>query len=1080
MNYYNTPFLQLVIQDLYKRLQGNLQDLTIIFPNKRAGLFANQYLSELTDKPLWAPRYTTISEFFSSLSDKKVPDTILLVAYLYKAYLATLNSKPYTLSSKLSSSFDTFYGWGEILLNDFQDIDNNLVDARQLFSNISALETLSSLDYLDPEQIKAIRTYFTDFDPDDKNQLRQRFAEMWNSMNDIYTRFRNDLASDGLAYEAMLKREVIENLDPSNDPSNDPSKSPLWRGDFPSTGQGSYPSPQEGRLGGVLLSQSYAIVGFNVLNETEKQLFQYLKTNADTYFYWDYDPRFIHDEAARFIEENIRLFPNALTDQGRSGGVQIEIVGASTDSAQSSFANQWLKQHIQSPLNTNAIVLADENMLQTVLHTLPECPLNITMGYPLRQTPIASFIQALIDLQTRGFSRKGDGTMFHAYVTPVLRHPYTLQLDHKESARIFKYMREHNTTYVRPSLFASSTLLSRIFTPVPESQILPYLIDLIKQAGIANKHADPLTIESIFTAYQLLNTLRDTLDPSKSPLWRGDFQTTDQDSCSSPFEGRLGRVILSLLNSKTIAFHGEPANGLQVMGMLETRNLDFRNLIILSANEGMLPKASHMPSFIPYFLRDVHRLTTIEKQTSLYAYYFYRLLQRADNVALVYNNYTEGLRKGEMSHFLLQLQLDQGRLGRVPYTLNSKLTYSPNTAMTRKVEYMEKTEAGLARMLDSLQYTFSPSALKTYIQCPLQFYFKYVARLREQDEISDDIEDSTFGTIIHEVMRELYEPYVGRELTSTVLQAMHKNDTAIRALVDKQFAINVFHEDGTAADPATWGGSAILNRDVIIRYIHSQLLHDAAIAPIHLIALEIDPPKSPLLRGDFPSTGQDSCSSPFKGRLGGVQGRSGGVPIFLGGRIDRIDTITAYGQSVTRIVDYKTSSHQQTLTSIANLFIPTTNSDDHIFQTFCYAEMLLTDPSKSPLWRGDFQTTGQDSCSSPSEGRLGRVLLSPSLNYIKLLGKPHYQSIVTLPSERRGGERQPVLDYREQCHEEFHAHLVDLVTEILDTRKPFTPLPFDFAQGKLKAQDKRISTGQSSPCRFCPFTTLCGKPQNEA
>ena len=1026
MNYYNTPFLQLVIQDLYKRLQGNLQDLTIIFPNKRAGLFANQYLSELTDKPLWAPRYTTISEFFSSLSDKKVPDTILLVAYLYKAYLATLNSKPYTQNSKLSSSFDTFYGWGEVLLNDFQDIDNNLVDARQLFSNISALETLSSLDYLDPEQIKAIRTYFTDFDPDDKNQLRQRFAEIWNSMNDIYTRFRNDLASDGLAYEAMLKREVIENLDPSNDPS----KSPLWRGDFPSTGQDSCSSPQEGRLGGVLLSQSYAIVGFNVLNETEKQLFQYLKANADTYFYWDYDPRFIHDEAARFIEENIRLFPNALTDQGRSGGVQIEIVGASTDSAQSSFANQWLKQHIQSPLNTNAIVLADENMLQTVLHTLPECPLNITMGYPLRQTPIASFIQALIDLQTRGFSRKGDGTMFHAYVTPVLRHPYTLQLDHKESARIFKYMREHNTTYVRPSLFASSTLLSRIFTPVPESQILPYLIDLIKQAGIANKHADPLTIESIFTAYQLLNTLRDTLDPSKSPLWRGDFQTTDQDSCSSPFEGRLGRVFLSLLNSKTIAFHGEPANGLQVMGMLETRNLDFRNLIILSANEGMLPKASHMPSFIPYFLRDVHRLTTIEKQTSLYAYYFYRLLQRADNVALVYNNYTEGLRKGEMSRFLLQLQLDQGRLGRVPYTLNSELTYSPNTAMTRKVEYMEKTEAGLARMLDSLQYTFSPSALKTYIQCPLQFYFKYVARLREQDEISDDIEDSTFGTIIHEVMRELYEPYVGRELTSTVLQAIHKNDTAIRALVDKQFAINVFHEDGTAADPATWGGSAILNRDVIIRYIHSQLLHDAAIAPIHLIALEADA-KTDL--GILPT-----LNSPFdKLRAGSTLNSKHSTlnsNICLGGRIDRIDTITAYGQSVTRIVDYKTSSHQQALTSIANLFIPTSNSDDHIFQTFCYAEMLL-----NPLDH-----------------------LSPSLNYIKLLGKPHYQSIVTLPSERRGGERQPVLDYREQCHEEFHAHLVDLVTEILDTRKPFTASPTD------------------SPCRFCPFTTLCGKPQNEA
>ncbi len=986
-------FLQSVIQDLYKRLQGNLQDLTIIFPNKRAGLFVNQYLSEITDKPLWAPQYTTISEFFSSLSDKKVPDTILLVAYLYKAYLSTG-----FLSPSKDSTFDSFYGWGEILLNDFQDIDNNLVDAKQLFSNISALETLNSLDYLEPEQIEAIRTYFTGFDPDDKNQLRQRFAEMWNSMNDIYTRFRNDLAADGLAYEAMLKREVIENL------------STLTQ-----VGE-----PTEPNLS--TLNHTYAIVGFNVLNETEKQLFQYLKANADTYFYWDYDPHFIHDEAERFIKENILLFPNALpsTDSGQaSHRPSIEIVGASTDCAQCSFANQWLRKHTANTVpepaegaeelkdNTNAVVLADENMLQTLLHTLPDCPINITMGYPLRQTAIASFVQALIDLQTRGFSKKGNGTMFHSYVTSVLRHPYTLQLAHKESVRIFKYMREHNTTYVHPSLFASSPVLSQIFTPVASHQtIISYLTNLIRQVGIINKHSDPLTVESIFTTYELLNTLADTLTltPNLSP----------PTPVSEPVEPNLSPLTLSLIttliNSKTIAFHGEPADGLQVMGLLETRNLDFRNIIILSANEGMLPKTSHMPSFIPYFLRETHRLTTIEKQTSLYAYYFYRLLQRADHVALVYNNYTEGLKKGEKSRFLLQLQLDPSTIpstssGQALHQPSTITLHSPNTAMTAKVEHMEKTEAGLQKMLESLHYTLSPSALKTYIQCPLQFYFKYVARLREQDEISDDIEDSTFGTIIHEVMKELYQPYIGKDLTASILHAMNRNTTAIQTLVDRQFAINVFHEECPTPNPATWGGSAILTRDVIIRYIHSQLLHDASIAPIHIIALEAD--------------AQTDLGIPFLKHT-----------INLGGRIDRIDTITIHGQTVTRIVDYKTSSHQQALSSIERLFTPDATPTDHIFQTFCYAEMLLSPQPPFPS-------------------------LSPSLNYIKLLGKPDYQSIVTLPPQSRGEERQPILDYREQCHEEFHTRLIGLVNEITDTTKPFTHSPID------------------TPCRFCPFNWLC-------
>lgn len=904
-------FLYNVIADIYKRKGEDMKNVTIIFPNKRAGLFANQYLSDIAQKPVWAPQYTTITEFFSSLSDKKVPDGIELVMYLYKAYQQSNKHDKYT--------FDQFYNWGEILLNDFQDIDNNMVNAQSLFDNASALETLNRTDYLDDSQLQAIRTFFADYDVNDKNLIRKRFIDMWNNMYDLYTLFRTSLANDGLAYEAMQKREVVENLNTVSSLDN----------------------------------RTFAIIGFNVLNETERQLFLHLKANTETYFYWDYNPNFIHHEASAFIEENIKLFPNALLrtqsveDSGSAtcklsstpnitstttDSNNIQIYSASSDTAQCSFAYKWLTEHITDslPLNSNALILADENLLQTSLHSLPDVPINITMGFPLRQTPIASYVQSLCK----------------------------------------KHIRCNDTN--------------------DSESLLTFLIETVKQIGKVNKKSDPLTIESIFTTYELLCRIKSVIyENTKFPEIKDDIHTL------------LPQLILNLISSKSIPFHGEPATGMQVMGMLETRNLDFKNIVILSVNEGVLPKISNSNSFIPYFLRSSYNMTTVEKQTSLYAYYFYRLLQRADNVALVYNNSTEGLKKGEMSRFLIQLQLER--------KVQVQTLTSPNLTTVHRMTSVEKKPQHMDDMLSKLNYTFSPSALKTYIQCPLQFFFKYVSHITPQDNNTDEVEDSTFGTIIHEVLKDIYTPYIGQTLTASQIESLAKDKVMIEQLVDKQFEAQL----ATHNTPANYTGEQYLNRFVILKYINNQLHHDATLSPIKIIALEQDA----------------RCTIIQKPH-----------PIKLGGRIDRIDNIAyaSHEGSITRIVDYKTSSKQQTTNSIESLF--TNSGTDHIFQAFCYAEMLICTQLTKDTEPQKFSN------------------LAPALNYIKLVGRQDYDSCITLPGSQR--KRTPVLDYQGQCHTEFKERLSNLVSEILNTNIPFHP------------------TDNEKTCEYCPYLHICNKDNN--
>ena len=1020
------PFLSQVISDLYKKLNGDFSNLTIIFPNKRAGLFVNQYLSQLSSKPIWAPRYTTINEFFSSLSDKKIPDTIELVIHLYNAYIQSYKNAKVTL--------ETFYGWGEILLNDFQDIDNNMVPAKELFDNVSALNNLERLDYLSLEQINAIKTFFTDFDPDDTNEMRKRFADMWNSMYDIYTRFKHSLAEKGLAYEAMLKREVIESID-SNLRSSD--------------------------------HQTYAIVGFNVLSETEKLLFHHLSNSSHTYFYWDYDPAFIKHEAARFIQENIKLFGNELPNQAPPHITNIHIYTANSDTAQASFASDWVAD--TPPLSPSALILADENLLLPVLQQIPACPLNITMGYPLRQTPIASLITSLINLRSRG-AKNQSLHYYHTFVTPILRHPYIHKLAPTETISISKYMKEHNMMYTTQRLFTDNKLLQHIFCST--QPLLPYLQTIIKEIGLLFKFQDdPLATEAIFQTYQLITNLRSHISNLQSPISNLQLEA---------------KLLTDLISSQTVAFHGEPIAGFQIMGMLETRNLDFTNLLILSANEGMLPKISHSASFIPYFLRNFYSLTTIEKQTSLYAYYFYRLLQRAENVSIIYNGFSEGLKKNEISRFLLQLQIEQELpVNITTHTLEFKDSSSSRDSRDSR-DSSDSSDSSDSRENSQLSIIndqfeakpISPSALATYIECPLKYYFAYIAHLEPEEEMSDEIENSTFGNIIHYVMQKIYTPFLGKYITAAQLTEMMADEALIAKLVDQAFAIHLFkneiqnskfkiqnspipqtppspgssyrrsderveecispsaQENNSQFEAKPLSGEQYLNRQVIIKYIKSQLHYDSTLAPIFIEALE------------------KKVETPT-----------------IYGRIDRIDRITIDGQEVRRIVDYKTSSTQQKPADLDDLFTSNPNHPaSHLFQVLCYAEMLT-------------QNEEEFKSSKP-------LPLTPTLNYIKLVKSPHFQPVIKI-------DKTLITDYSTQLRDMFVPRLTSLIEEVQEfnsskgSELPTTPglsrraedeCVSPSAQASTSAQENnyqfsilnsQLGEASASSCKYCDFQQIC-------
>lgn len=837
-------FLKLVAADLYKHTEGNLAHTAVVFPNKRAGLFFNEYLAQESESPIWSPAYVSISELFRSLSPWEVGDPVKLVCELYKIFRRETQS---------TETLDDFYFWGEMLISDFDDADKNKVDTDKLFSNLQDLRNImDDYTFIDDEQEEAIRQFFQNFSIERRTALKERFISLWDVLGNIYKGFRESLASQNIAYEGMMYRHVIEHLNVDKLPY-----------------------------------EKYVFVGFNVLNKVEHTLFTQLKDAGKAVFYWDYDEFYMKEnrqavthEAGEFIRRNLRDFPSPLSGElfkNLSKPKEVHYIASSTENAQARYLPQWIRNNLTTPEKETAVVLCNEALLQPVLHSLPAevKHVNITMGFPLSQTPVYSFLIALLELHTHGFNFKSGRYTFQSVVT-LLKHPYTRQLT-GQAELLEKELTRNNRFYPLPGELGKDEFLTRLFTPLSGNlNLCIRLSETLQQvAGIYQANTsgtedtdafNQLYRESLFKAYTTINRFRTLIEEDELTVQSETFR----------------RLLVKVLSATNIPFHGEPAIGMQVMGVLETRNLDFRHLVLLSVNEGQLPKSGGDSSFIPYNLRKAFGMTTIEHKIAVYAYYFYRLLQRAERITLMYNTSSDGLNRGEWSRFMLQFLIEW------PHPITRQFLEAGQSPQGTSPITVEKTPDVMRRMQSLFDVRtnpkakFSPSALNYYLDCPLKFYYRYVAGLSAPDEVSAEIDSATFGSIFHYAAEHIYKDLTthGKVINKEALETLLRNEVKLQDYVDTAFKKLFFNVPQN--EKPEYNGVQLINSAVIARYLKQLLQNDLRYAPFTFIAseMEVDEPID-------------------------IQTPKGVIKSRIGGIIDRMDS----KDGTLRIVDYLSLIH---------------------------------------------------------------------------------------------------------------------------------------------------------------------------
>lgn len=931
-------FLKLVAADLYKHTEGNLAHTAVVFPNKRAGLFFNEYLAQESDSPIWSPAYVSISELFRSLSPWEVGDPVKLVCELYKIFRRETQS---------TETLDDFYFWGEMLISDFDDADKNRVDTDKLFSNLQDLRNImDDYTFIDDEQEEAIRQFFQNFSIERRTALKERFISLWNVLGNIYKGFRESLASQNIAYEGMMYRHVIEHLDVDKLPY-----------------------------------EKYVFVGFNVLNKVEHTLFTQLKDAGKAVFYWDYDEFYMKEnrqavthEAGEFIRRNLRDFPSPLSGElfkNLSKPKEVHYIASSTENAQARYLPQWIRNNLTTPEKETAVVLCNEALLQPVLHSLPAevKHVNITMGFPLSQTPVYSFLIALLELHTHGFNFKSGRYTFQSVVT-LLKHPYTRQLT-GQAELLEKELTRNNRFYPLPGELGKDEFLTRLFTPLSGnlnlcirlSETLQQVASIYQANTSGTEDTDAfnqLYRESLFKAYTTINRFRTLIEEDELTVQSETFR----------------RLLVKVLSATNIPFHGEPAIGMQVMGVLETRNLDFRHLVLLSVNEGQLPKSGGDSSFIPYNLRKAFGMTTIEHKIAVYAYYFYRLLQRAERITLMYNTSSDGLNRGEWSRFMLQFLIEW------PHPITRQFLEAGQSPQGTSPITVEKTPDVMRRMQSLFDVRanpkakFSPSALNYYLDCPLKFYYRYVAGLSAPDEVSAEIDSATFGSIFHYAAEHIYKDLTthGKVINKEALETLLRNEVKLQDYVDTAFKKLFFNVPQN--EKPEYNGVQLINSAVIARYLKQLLQNDLRYAPFTFIAseMEVDEPID-------------------------IQTPKGVIKSRIGGIIDRMDS----KDGTLRIVDYKTGGDADTPPHVESLFIPDKKRSNYVFQTFLYAAIMCR---KQPTMK-----------------------IAPALLYIHRAATETYSPVIQMGEPRK--PKEAVEDFS-KYEKEYRERLQGLLEEIFN------------------------------------------------
>jgi hypothetical protein len=870
-----TPFLQQTAKVFYEHYGINIQKFAFVFPNKRSGLFFRKYLSSLIPEAGHLPSILTVNNLFQQLNPKRQADPVRLLFILYDIYIQKSGS---------NESFDDFFHWGEMLLGDFDDIDRYLIDAKQLFTNVTDLDRIErDFSFLKPAQVQAIRAFWSSFNPENKDSNQQFFLHVWQILYDIYVEFRHTLSSRNIAYEGMIYREVIEKTKTENID---------------------------------LQYEKIVFAGLNALSAAETELLKYFKKRGIADFYWDCSSDFLQDDANRasfFMKENLRLFPSTFEiNDSKAYDTHFETIGIPSKIGQAKQVYHTLNELIDNNLLSNenalqtAVVLPDEQMLMPVLQSIPEkiSSINVTLGYPVSGSPIASLMDFLQSLQKNAGKTADDVTFYHRDVLSILQHNYISTACPRDSAEIIRLITEKNQIYISMSAFKNNTLLKLIFSmPSNAVEMSVYLSAIFRelQTSVVSaiyedetkdaKTAGFISLEKEFITHYLniVKRMDTTLAEAKTSL-------------STETYFKLLKQMTDLIK---IPFSGEPLSGLQIMGVLETRALDFENVIILNVNEGIFPAKNSFNSFVPYQLRCGFGLPTQEHQDSIRAYHFYRLIHRAKRVIMFYDTRAEGLQSGEVSRFVLQL--------RYHYKIPIKQKLSVYSISSSRVApfIIEKDEDAMQLFASyQLDKHLSASAINVYLDCPVKFYFSILKGIEEEESVSETIENDLFGTILHRVMELSYKRLCGKTVTADVLNVLSEKNN-MTEILREAFAKDFFHTD----TPRPLAGQTYLYGETIRKYANKILEYDRSLTPFQYV--DTEKPVYAQIETD------------------------GGRKLKIKGFIDRIDM----KDGILRIVDYKSGRVSPlNFKSMESLF--DRNAKDRkkaVMQVFLYAWAYLSE-----------------------------------------------------------------------------------------------------------------------------------------
>jgi hypothetical protein len=898
----NTSFLDKIAQVLIENHSDKLSNTIVVLPNKRAKIFLIEALKKQVDGNILSPEIISIEDFIQDIAGIRTVDPIELLFEFYDVYLSVTETAN-------QQSFELFANWAKTLLQDFNEIDRYLLDPSYVLSYLKDIEDIKKWG----------------IEVENKTQLLENYIDFWKLLPNYYQTLYSHLLKKGIGYQGLIYREAVGNL-------NNFSKS--------------------------ITTNNYVFAGFNALNASEEKIIQHLIASDQAKIYWDADQTFLNDpyhDAGLFVrrfkqswkEYKSNPFEWIVDDFSQTKNIQV--IGTPKTIGQAKIAGGIIENIINENPNTTldkvAVVLGEENLLVPLLYSLPSTvgALNITMGYPSKNNPAQILIAKLFKMHTNALARNAKNyVLYYKDVLDILTHP--LVEPYAQTSSLVNLINKNNYTFITHhklmELNANSTDLFLLLFQKWENgsiavlQTVSKLLLTIKENLSNDNEEEKITKAFVFSIFKVINKLIN---------YYSQHEHIDKIET-------LYAIYKQVIDLAEVSFEGEPLNGLQIMGVLESRVLDFDTVIVTSMNEGKFPAGKSQNSFIPYDVKRELGLPTFKEKDAIYTYHFYHLLLRAKNIYLLYNTESEGLDAGEKSRFITQLEVEK----QPKHTLTHEIYNAVLPETAYKPMVIEKSESVMLRLKEIATVGFSPSALTSYIRNPIQFYLQKILRISEVEEVEENIALNTLGTIIHETLKSLYDPFVGRFISESDIQNCFKQ---IDDEVLKQF--KVVYKEGEIKKGRNLLAFEVAKRNVS-NFLKVELESIKAGDAIKILALE--------------ETFQRTLNHPTLP-----------FPVLIKGNVDRIEE----RNGVIRIIDYKTGKVEKSSVMLKTWKGLTEEiKNDKIIQVLAYAYMYETEANCKPIEAGIISFKNLKSGFLPfnfKEEKEGNVIINEEVmtNYLE-------------------------------------------------------------------------------------------------